>query len=70
MARDESTRKTAQPVYYVKDDPGGDENKSRWTQVGMAFEHSDGKGWNILIDVPLMLPDKARLTVRERKPRD
>ena len=56
------------PVYHIKEDPNGREG--RWSQIGIAVQYDDEKGWNILFDVPLVISDGTRLSLRERKERD
>lgn len=65
MATNQTTKKRFLPLYFVKDDPNG--GKGLWRQVGVAFEHEDGKGWNVCFDVPLLITETTRLTLREPK---
>jgi hypothetical protein len=45
-----------------------DEDKSGiWTRVGAAWPHGDNKGYNITLDIPLVLSHKTRLVLRERE---
>ena len=38
-------------AYHVRDKKGGE---SHWTRIGSAWQHADGKGFNVQIDtVPL-----------------
>ena len=43
---------------------GEDNKKSYWTQIGSAWAHSDGKGYNILLE---SVPVNGRLTIRPIK---
>jgi hypothetical protein len=45
-------------AYHVRDREGG---KGFWTRIGSAWAHSDGKGFNIQIDVA---PLDGRITLR------
>ncbi len=47
-----STSKTPSHIaYHVRDRKGGD---AIWTRIGSAWQHADGKGFNIQIEsVPL-----------------
>ena len=60
MATNQTTKTRFHPLYFVKDDPNG--GKGVWRQVGVAFEHKDGNGWNICFDVPLVIAEGTRLT--------
>ena len=48
-------------VYTVK---SYGEDKSRWTQVGAAWENQDGEGFNIILD---SLPLDGKLTLRKQR---
>ena len=39
----------------------GDDKKSKWREIGVAFPHKDGKGFDILYDVQ---PLNGRITLR------
>ena len=44
----------------------GEGEKARWTPIGAAWPHDDGKGYNVtLVAVPL----DGRLVLRKPKPR-
>ncbi|MFQ5444845.1 MAG: hypothetical protein ACE5EK_09535, partial [Nitrospinales bacterium] len=43
---------------------GDDNKKSYWTQIGSAWEHSDGKGYNVQLEA---FPVNGRLTIRPIK---
>jgi len=54
-----SANKPAYIAYAVID--RGDDKKSKWREIGVAFPHNDGKGFDILYDV---LPLNGRITLR------
>lgn len=56
-------RKPAFIAYSVRD-RGKD---SRWTEIGVAFPHKDGKGFDLLCDV---VPLSGRITLRAPEPKD
>jgi hypothetical protein len=58
----ETSSKSAKPPYiaYAVIDRG-EEKKSKWREIGAAFSHKDGKGFDILCDV---LPLTGRITLR------
>ena len=54
--------------YIINDDKTGEPRK-RWREVGIAFPHADGKGFNITIDPGIQIGGN-KIVVRERKPAD
>lgn len=52
------TKKPSHIAYSVRDREGKD---SKWTEIGVAFPHKDGKGYDILFDV---VPLSGRVTIR------
>lgn len=46
-------------VYHVRD--RGEGQKSFWTRIGSAWAHSDGKGFNVQLEVA---PLDGRLSLR------
>ena len=56
------TKPTGKPpsfiAYNVTDREG---KKSKWREIGVAFPHNDGKGFDILYDV---VPLSGRITLR------
>lgn len=58
MSENQQTRTPDFIVYHVRE---GNE-KSHWTRTGAAWNHKDGKGINIVLDV---LPLDGRLSLRE-----
>ena len=58
----ETAGKSSKPpfiAYAVID--RGDDKKSKWREIGVAFPHKDGQGFDILFDV---LPLNGRITLR------
>ena len=53
-----ATRKPSHTAYSIRERDGKD---SKWTEVGVAFPHKDGKGFDILCDV---VPLNGRIAVR------
>jgi hypothetical protein len=52
-------------AYSVREREG---KESKWTEIGVAFPHKDGKGFDILYDA---VPLSGRITLRaneEKKP--
>ncbi len=48
-------------AYSVREREGKD---SKWTEIGVAFPHKDGKGFDILYEV---VPLNGRITLRAYK---
>jgi hypothetical protein len=49
-------------AYSVREyEANGGEKKSDWTRVGVAFPHSDGKGFNVLLQA---LPLDGKMVLR------
>lgn len=57
------TRRPTHEVFMVV----GDDKKSRWTKVGIAFTNKDGKGFNIFLDA---MPLSGRVVVLPIKEKD
>lgn len=53
-----ATRKPSHTAYSIREREGKD---SKWTEIGVAFPHKDGKGFDILFDV---VPLSGRITIR------
>ena len=51
-------------AYQVRDRDG---EKSVWTRIGAAWEHSDGEGFNIQLNAN---PVDGKLTLRTRRERE
>jgi hypothetical protein len=45
----------------------GEDRDAKWREIGVAFKHSDGKGFDILYDV---LPLSGRITLRVPKEKE
>ena len=55
-------------VYSVIERPKKDDY---WHQVGVAFPHKDGKGWNVLLEVTAHPKDGiTKLVIREKAPKE
>ena len=46
-------------AYVVRD---RDDKKSNWREIGVAFKHKDGKGFDLLLDAT---PVSGRVVLRE-----
>lgn len=53
-------------AYSVRDYEANGEKKSEWTRIGVAFPHSDGKGYNVLLQA-VPLDGKMVLRLHEEK---
>ena len=53
-----ATRKPSHTAYSIRERDG---KESKWTEIGVAFPHKDGKGYDILFDV---VPLSGRVTIR------
>jgi hypothetical protein len=53
-----ATRKPSYIAYSIREREGKD---SKWTEIGVAFPHKDGKGFDILCEV---VPLNKRITIR------
>jgi hypothetical protein len=53
-----TTKKPSHTAYSIRERDGKD---SKWTEIGVAFPHKDGKGFDILFDV---VPLSGRITIR------
>ena len=62
MARQSQTMKPAFSVFTVEE--RGEDNDPFWLKIGAAFEHKDGKGYNLSLQA---LPTDGRLVLREYK---
>jgi hypothetical protein len=70
MSQDTNTETTGKPkrkpshiAYSIRDREGKD---SKWTEIGVAFQHKDGKGFDILFDV-VPLNGRIAMRVQEQK---
>jgi hypothetical protein len=53
-----SSKKPSHIAYSIREREGKD---SKWTEIGVAFAHEDGKGFTILTEVA---PLNGRITLR------
>jgi hypothetical protein len=53
-----SSKKPSHIAYSIREREGKD---SKWTEIGVAFAHDDGKGFTILTEVA---PLNGRITLR------
>ncbi|MGH1398389.1 MAG: hypothetical protein ACRBCT_04165 [Alphaproteobacteria bacterium] len=58
----DTPRKPEMIAYHVKD--RGEDKEAVWNRVGAAWQHRDGKGFDIQVDA---LPVDGRVTLREQK---
>ncbi|CCD97635.1 hypothetical protein [Bradyrhizobium sp. STM 3809] len=50
-------------AYNVRNYQGKEEkDQASWTKVGVAFEHKDGKGFDVVLEA---FPVEGRITIRE-----
>ena len=54
-------------VFTVKSAPDGSDRKAKWIEIGAAFRHQQGDGYNIVLDA---LPIDGRLVLMPRKEGD
>ena len=54
-------------VCVVREYKAGEEDRSEWIRVGVAFPHADGKGFNLTLSA---LPVDGKLVLREPKPEE
>jgi hypothetical protein len=57
-------RKPSHIAYSIRD--RGEGKDSKWTEIGVAFPHKDGKGFDILFDV-VPLNGRIAMRVQEQK---
>jgi len=53
-----SSKKPSHAAYHVRDREGG---KAFWTRIGSVWAHSDGRGFNLQLDV---VPLDGRISLR------
>lgn len=58
-----TAKKPSHTAYSIREREGKD---SKWTEIGVAFPHKDGKGFDILFDVA---PLNGRITIRVQEPK-
>ncbi len=55
-------QKPTHKVFVVEERGEGDDADAFWTRVGSAWQHKDGKGYNVVLSA---LPVNGRLVLRE-----
>lgn len=50
-------------AYVIRDKDDGTAN---WREIGVAFEHKDGKGFDVLLDA---VPVSGKVTLRKIEPK-
>ena len=60
-AQNESKPSGKSPSFIAYSVTDRDGKKSKWREIGVAFPHNDGKGFDILYDV---VPLSGRITLR------
>ncbi len=61
------TKKPTHIAYNVRDYKAGDKQDSDWTRVGVAWEHKDGEGLDVILDAN---PVNGRVVIRKNKPKE
>ena len=59
-----SNKKPSHHVYTVRE--GGENSQDYWTKIGVAFAHSDEKGFSVILEA---LPVDGKLTIRKAEPK-
>jgi hypothetical protein len=57
----ETGKSTKKPSHYAYAVIDRGEKDAKWREIGVAFPHKDGKGFDILLDVA---PLNGRVTIR------
>ena len=61
---DSSSKKPVAIAYHVRQ--GGGEDESFWTRIGAVWDHKDGKGQDVVLEMlPAPVDGKYRITLRE-----
>jgi len=60
------------PTHYLynvidQDNVADDEKRGIWTRIGAAWPHSDGNGFSITLDIPMVVSRDTRLVLRKRE---
>lgn len=60
------------PTHYLynvvdHDTPTEDGKRGIWTRIGAAWPHGDGKGFNVTLDIPMVVSTETRLVLRARE---
>ena len=67
MTTDTKKTKSAKPAYIAYQVRDGKTDKGFFTRIGVAFPHSDGQGFNVLLDA-IPLDGKIALRTPSEKP--
>lgn len=62
---DKPSNKPAFIIYFVENFETKDGEKSRWTRIGAAWAHEDGKGFNPQFDLYPSATAKGRIVMRD-----
>jgi hypothetical protein len=54
-------------AYSVREYEKDGKKESFWAKIGVAFEHKDGKGFDVVLEA---LPVNSRVSIREPKEKD
>lgn len=54
-----ASKKPSHNVYTVRE--GGQDGTDYWTKIGVAFAHSDGKGFSVVLEA---IPVNGKITIR------
>jgi hypothetical protein len=60
-----SSKLPSHEVFVTREVPGRE--RKRWTKIGAAWQHEDGKGFNILLEAH---PIGNQIVIRERREED
>lgn len=58
----EDKKQPSHKAFAVENFTKDDKEKSHWTEIGAAWEHKDGKGFDLLIKI---IPLSGRIVLRE-----
>jgi len=61
-----SKAKPSHTAYSVREYTKGGEKKSAWSPIGVAWAHTDGEGFDIVLE---SLPVNGRVALRKNKPK-
>lgn len=61
-----TTNRPTHTAYSVRDYQKGSETKSQWSAIGIAWQHRDGQGFDIVLDA---IPVNGRIALRKSKPK-
>ncbi len=61
-----SSKRPTHTAYSVRKYQKNGEHKSDWTQIGVAWLHGDGNGFDIVLEC---IPVNGRVALRKNKPK-